>query len=190
MKVEAIIFDCFGVLYQGSLDHLMELCPKDRRRELKDISHSFDYGFVDSREFIDQVAEILATTADAVTEIMQRAHVKNVLLIDYIHHLRKNYKVAMLSNIGRGTMSSLFSSEELDDLFDVVVLSGDIGMAKPEVRIYEHTSMLLGVSEDRCVMIDDMLPNLSGAEAAGMSAVLYRDVADLRKELSERFGVQ
>lgn len=93
MKVEAIIFDCFGVLYQGSLDHLMELCPKDRRRELKDISHSFDYGFVDSREFIDQVAEILAMTADAVTEIMQRAHVKNVLLTDYIHQLRKNYYV-------------------------------------------------------------------------------------------------
>jgi len=42
--IRAVIFDCFGVLYGGSIEVLMAQCPPDRRAELEDINKQSDYG--------------------------------------------------------------------------------------------------------------------------------------------------
>ncbi len=82
-----------------------------------------------------------------------------------------------------------YNREGWDDLFDVVVISGEVGMRKPEARIFEHTAGLLGLPPTACVMVDDLEHNVVAARAAGMAAVLHRDVDTTVAELADLLGL-
>ncbi len=60
-------------------------------------------------------------------------------------------------------------------LFDAVVISGEVGMRKPEERIFRHAAGLLGLDPAECVFVDDIEVNVTAAEAIGMTAVLHTD---------------
>jgi len=75
-------------------------------------------------------------------------------------------------------------------LFDVVVISGEVGMRKPEKRIYRHTADLLGLNAGECVFVDDLAHNVRGAVAAGMVGVHHTDVAATTGELEALFGLR
>jgi epoxide hydrolase-like predicted phosphatase len=60
----------------------------------------------------------------------------------------------------------------LDELFDVVVDSSEVGMRKPGPAIYRHTLELLDVPAESVIFLDDHPANVAGAEAVGMRALL------------------
>ncbi len=181
--IQGIIFDCFGVLYGGSLSLLESLAPHDRRQDVSDINSQKDYGFISYLEYLEQIGEIVSKTPEEVDEIIQRKHVRNDELIDFVSTLRKDYKVAMLSNIGDTVIEQLFSREELDRLFDVVVLSHNEGLAKPNPAIFSLTAERMGLTAGECVMIDDIESNCDGAEIAGMYSVQHITNEGTRRSL-------
>ncbi|MEU5697141.1 HAD-IA family hydrolase [Actinosynnema sp. NPDC020468] len=68
-------------------------------------------------------------------------------------------------------------------VFDVVVTSGELGIAKPDRRVYLHTAERLGLEPGDCVFVDDLAVNVRGAAAAGMVGVHHRSVRDTLEEL-------
>lgn len=72
---------------------------------------------------------------------------------------------------------------EWDGLFDVVITSGEVGMAKPDRRIYLLAAQRLGLPPDECVFVDDLAINVRGAAAAGMVGVHHRSVQSTLEEL-------
>jgi len=76
-----------------------------------------------------------------------------------------------------------------DEMFDVVVISGEVGMRKPEPRIFEHTLALLGLRPEECVFVDDLRHNIDAAVALGMVGVLHRSYDQTLLELEAVFGV-
>ncbi len=76
------------------------------------------------------------------------------------------------------------------DLFDATVISGDVGLHKPEPEIYLLACERLGVEAADSVFVDDLRENVAGAEAVGMTAVLHRDSAETIAELEELLGVE
>jgi putative hydrolase of the HAD superfamily len=74
-------------------------------------------------------------------------------------------------------------------MFDVVVISGEVGMRKPEERIFWHTAALLGLEPAECVFVDDIEVNIEAAEAIGMTAILHRDPPETLARLSELLGL-
>jgi putative hydrolase of the HAD superfamily len=62
-------------------------------------------------------------------------------------------------------------------MFDVVVISAEVGMRKPEERIFWHATGLLGLDPAECVFVDDIEANVAAAEAVGMTAILHTDPA-------------
>ncbi|MFI9385255.1 HAD-IA family hydrolase [Kutzneria sp. NPDC052558] len=77
----------------------------------------------------------------------------------------------------------------LDRLFDVLVFSGDVGVAKPDVEIYRLTVARLGLAAGECVFVDDLAVNIRGAVAAGLVGVHHTAVAATLDELSTLLGV-
>ena len=75
-----------------------------------------------------------------------------------------------------------------DSLFDVVVISGEVGMRKPEARIFELVAARLGRPTSACVLVDDLPWNVEGARSAGMAAVLHTDVDATQAELEALLG--
>jgi putative hydrolase of the HAD superfamily len=76
------------------------------------------------------------------------------------------------------------------DLFDVVVISGEVGLHKPQPEIYELACERLGIEPAEAVFVDDLRENCAGAEAVGMTAVLHRETPATLARLEELFGLE
>lgn len=172
--IKAIIFDCFGVMYGGSLATLADMAPPEQRQAIYDCNQAKDYGYINYPEYLQQIGELIGIAPEAVDTIMRQHHIANTWLIEYAQELREQYKVALLSNIGDQTMERLFDGK-VGELFDEVVLSYQEGIAKPNPEIFTLTAERLGVTPGECVMIDDLMANCEGAEVAGMQSILHTD---------------
>ena len=171
--VRGIIFDCFGVLYGGSLSTLVSMCPPERLGELRDINRQADYGFITTEDYAEGLSEILSLPKEEVYALFEAKHIRNDDLINFVKDLRKEYTTALLSNVGTETMERLFTKEELAGLFDVVVLSYQEHLAKPNPAIFTLTAERMGINPSECVMIDDLESNCDGAEIAGMRSIQH-----------------
>src|SRR5262249_32714140 len=78
----------------------------------------------------------------------------------------------------------------VDELFDVVVDSGFVGMRKPDPAIYRLTCERLGVAPEACVFVDDVEPNCSAAADVGMTAVVFRSNQQAIAEMREARDAQ
>ncbi len=94
-------------------------------------------------------------------------------------------RTALLSNSwGMG-----YDRSDWDQLFDVVVISGEVGMRKPEPEIYRHTLVRLDAQAGECVFVDDLLQNVRAAAAVGMVGVHHTSVETTIAELEMLLGV-
>lgn len=75
-------------------------------------------------------------------------------------------------------------------LFDATVISGDVGLHKPQPEIYELGAERLGVPAAACVFVDDLRENVAGAEAVGMTAILHRGSERTIAELGRLLGLE
>jgi putative hydrolase of the HAD superfamily len=98
-------------------------------------------------------------------------------------------KMAMLTNNVREWEPLWRSMLPVDEIFEEIVDSAFVGCRKPEARIYELTLERIGLPAEACLFVDDLQPNVEGAEAAGMSAVHFRDngqaIAAIRAALGQ-----
>jgi putative hydrolase of the HAD superfamily len=75
------------------------------------------------------------------------------------------------------------------EIFDATVISGDVGLHKPEPEIYLLGAERLGVAPEKCVFVDDLRENVAGAESVGMTALLHRDSEATRSDLRKLFDL-
>jgi putative hydrolase of the HAD superfamily len=95
-------------------------------------------------------------------------------------------KTALLSN---SWSLDQYDKGMLEELFDVSVISGEVGLHKPQPEIYALTVERLGVPAATCIFIDDLRENCEGAEAAGMLALRHRAAAETIPKLEEMTGL-
>ena len=76
----------------------------------------------------------------------------------------------------------------LEELFDVLVFSGEVGVGKPNAEVYRLTVDRLGLRPQECVFVDDFVGNVRGAVAAGLVGVHHTSVAATLDELDALFG--
>lgn len=89
-------------------------------------------------------------------------------------------RVALLSN----SWGNTYPRERIDALFDPVVISGEVGLRKPNPEIFTHTLDLLGLPPQRAVFVDDAEPNVEGATRVGLRTVLHTEAASTRRALA------
>lgn len=109
-------------------------------------------------------------------------------MYDLIRQLRgRGLKTALLSNSWDVTG---YPREDFPALFDAVVISGEVGMRKPESRIFQHTLGLLGLEAGECAFVDDIAANIVAAEALGMTGIHHNDAAVTAQRLAQLFPVR
>ncbi|MDA3649949.1 HAD-IA family hydrolase [Saccharopolyspora indica] len=106
-------------------------------------------------------------------------------LLGVAHHARRSgISTAVVSN------ASGLPDPRIAGLFDTVVLSGAVAVAKPSREIYLLTAHRLGLEPGQCVFVDDLQQNVAGAVNAGMVGVHHRDVDSTIAELTALFDFQ
>lgn len=98
----------------------------------------------------------------------------------------EGFKTGLLSNSwGMG----LYPRERIDGLFDAVVISGEVGLRKPDAEIFHLTVDKLGIAPDRAVFVDDHPGHLKAAVELGMTTVLHRTPKETIAELEGLLGI-
>ncbi|MFI5531237.1 HAD family hydrolase [Kitasatospora sp. NPDC051853] len=106
---------------------------------------------------------------------------------EVVRRVRRVMPVVLVTN------ATLWLEEDLerlgiDDLADHVVSSARVGIAKPDPEIYRIAAERAGVPAHRCAFVDDSRTNVEAARRAGMTGVLYRSAADLRRLVGSAVG--
>src|SRR5450759_1731304 len=107
-------------------------------------------------------------------------------LVDFIQSLRPNYKIGLLSNSfidARQSLSKRFPG--LLNIFDEIVFSSEVKMAKPDPRIYCLMLDKLGLVPESTIFVDDFRENVEAAHALGIHAIQFRNSRQARQAVLE-----
>ncbi len=184
--IKALVFDCFGVFYTDPVFAYMRdpQTPPQKSEALHVLDEQAARGTLSKDGFVIQSAELLNVPTAEADQRFFHSDDRNEKLVELVRELRATYKVAMLSNIGGDMMDGFFTPEERENLFDTVVLSGDVKMAKPDKAIFELVCQRLGVELDEAIMIDDMQSTCDIAKTYGMQSVCYKDFEQCKDGLN------
>lgn len=140
----------------------------------RDMLIGFEEGRVAEQEFEDGLGSLLglAQPKGLIDKLFAGATVES-LMVDAVRSARRlGVKTGLISN-SWGT--SRYPRDLLSDLFDGIVISGEVGIRKPTRRIYELGAESIGLPPRVCVFVDDLPFNLPPAEDLGMAAVHHVD---------------
>ncbi|GAA1527276.1 HAD family phosphatase [Kribbella lupini] len=94
-------------------------------------------------------------------------------------------KTALLSN----SWGNTYPRDTWEGMFDDLVISGEVGLRKPEPEIYLLAAERIGLPPAECVFVDDLELNVEAARALGMTAIHHLAYEDTKRELEALFGV-
>jgi len=201
-QVDAVIFDYGGVLTNAVADSIRAwheadgIDPGSFTRTLRawlghDVPvgtpvHRLETGELSIAEFETLLAAELTTVdgrpieAEGILGRLFAGMRADAVMFDLVTELREaGLKVGLLSN----SWGNAYPRERIDALFDHIVISGEVGLRKPDPAIYRMSLTGLGVSPDRAVFIDDAEPNTLGAAALGMHTILHTSADETRAAL-------
>lgn len=192
----AVIFDFGGVLMK-TIDQRPRHAWDDRlglaHGSVERVVHSSEswrkaqVGQMSVAEYWADVARQLRLIEADVEQLSQDYFSADRLdenLIAYIHELRADgHPVALLSNDSPALADKL-NTLGIANLFDPLIISGNIGVMKPNAAAYQSVLSILGCTPGEAIFIDDMPANVAGALAVGMQAIRYIDGMDLRTALT------
>jgi putative hydrolase of the HAD superfamily len=127
------------------------------------------------------------TAAGLLTRMFAASRL-DAAMVELIRQLRAaGLRTALLSNSWGSTS---YHRPLFGELFDEVVISAEVGMRKPEERIFQLAAARLGLTPAECVFIDDIEANVLAAEGAGLIGLWHTETATTAARLTELLDVQ
>jgi putative hydrolase of the HAD superfamily len=107
----------------------------------------------------------------------------NIELLEFAEALQPRYRLAILSNAWSDARRVFSQVYGLDAIFETMIISAEIGLAKPDPRIYHLAVERLDARPEEAIFLDDRLENIEAAQAVGLRAVHFRDNAQAIAEM-------
>jgi epoxide hydrolase-like predicted phosphatase len=115
----------------------------------------------------------------------------NESLLEYIKRLRQaGYRTGLLSNFGDNARHLWTEVYPFIDYFDGIVISAEVGLMKPDPKIYYLAAESVGVQVTEALFVDDFAENIEGAKAVGMQTLHFTDPDTAQQELAKITGVK
>ncbi len=197
MTIKAIIFDLGGVLLRTA-----DFAPRERLASRLGMSRHALENFIFGGESGDkaQKGEISVQThwenlrsqlnysPQEFKNLVDEFFANDVLdtsLLDYVGKLHKSYKTGLLSN-AFGDLRQIISERwHFEDAFNDMVISAEVGLVKPDARIFQLALERLGVEARQSIFVDDMLRNIQGGEKVGLKAIRFQNPQQMLFEVEQ-----
>jgi epoxide hydrolase-like predicted phosphatase len=193
--IRAVIFDLGGVLVRTE-----DPSPRQRLADRLNLSYAELSSLVfDSDSSIQATLGKISTQAhweairlalnlapeelSSVPEHFWGGDRLDTVLVDYLRSLRPRYRTALLSNAWDDLRPYLVNYWKIADAFDELIISAEVGLAKPDANIYRLAVERLGAAPEEAVFVDDFPANVVGAQAAGLHAIQFRNREQALAEL-------
>jgi epoxide hydrolase-like predicted phosphatase len=156
--------------------------------DARELLFAFEEGRIEEAEFELRLAGLLGVASpDGLIDRLFSGSLLEQAMVEAVRSARAaGVRTGLISNswgIGR------YPHELLTELFDGIVLSGEVGIRKPAPRIYELGAQAIGLSPSRCVFVDDLPFNLPPAQQLGMAIVHHTSAKLTIAELERLLGV-
>lgn len=144
------------------------------------IIHLDQDGYKDKKElFTELLDELPWNKKPELTELLDfysREYVKKAVLMDQarevLHHTRKNYKTGLITNGKTIIQYGKIDQLGIRDDFDFIIVSEEVGMKKPDPRIFEMALKKLDLNSKECIYIGDHpINDIQGASKVGMETI-------------------
>lgn len=208
--LRALIVDWGGVLTTALQDSMASWCEADGidyggfRLVMKDWlgtsegldavspAHRLERGELAPADFERELGRRLRTTGGGPVEptgLLTRMFAGFQPVPSMVEAVRRAKAAGLSTALLSNSWGNGYPREGWAELFDTVVISGEVAMRKPEPEIFRLTARRLGREPSECVFVDDLMPNVRGAAAIGMVAVHHVTAPDTLAELEALFGV-
>jgi len=199
MSIKAVIFDLGGVIvrteYQAPRQHLAESFGMDYDDIDKVVFGGGPNGSA-ARASIGEITEeqhwlnvmkVLKQPASEYERIREEffaGDVIDIAIIDFLRSIKPNYKTGLISNAFSG-LRDYIMREKFDDAFHHMVISAEVGVAKPDAKIYHIALEQLQVQPDEAIFIDDFYENIEACEKLGMKGIHFKDSQSALEQLKQ-----
>ncbi len=196
MSIRAVFFDLGGVLvrteFQAPRQQLAERLGMEYDDLVKIVFDSDSgikatLGEISSEQHWDSVMTRLKRPASELAAIRDQFFAGDILdrtLLAYLRSLRGKYKTGLISNAW-GDLREFIVREKFDDAFDKMIISAEVGAAKPEPKIFQIALEQFGVKPNEAVFVDDFLINIEGCEKVGIKGIHFKDSESTLRQLKE-----
>lgn len=200
MKIKAVFFDFGGVIQRTEFQAPRQGVAQRFGMEYDDIDNivfnsptakQATVGEVTVEQHWQAVAKRLKVSRKDITAVENEFFAGDVIdheIVEYVRSLRPRYKTGLISNAW-SDMRKYLVRQKLDEVFDTLTISAEVGVAKPEAKIYLHALEQAQVKAEAAVFVDDVPANIEACEALGMKGILFRDplkaMSELKKLLKE-----
>ncbi len=184
MTLKAVFFDLGGVLvrteFQAPRQHLAERLGLEYEDIIRivfdsETSRQASLGQITEAEHWAAVARRLHLADSEAQKLQDEFFAGDVTdrnLVDFLRGLRDTHKVGLISNAWSGLRPWIIS-RKFDDAFDLMVISAEIGLMKPDPRIFQYALEQLDLAASEAVFVDDVPENVEAARSLGMQAVHF-----------------
>lgn len=150
---------------------------------------ALEKGEVTEEEFAERFGPIVGVEdTDGLVDRLFAGIEPDEAMIGAVKQAKANgIKTGLISNSwGHGR----YDRDAFPQMFDGVVISGEVGLHKPQREIFELGAERVGLEPGDCVFVDDLRENCVGAEAVGMTAILHRGAETTLPELGRLLGLE
>ena len=166
-------------LLPGSLNRIMFDSPLWERALI---------GELQMEEYWQRIGPELNLDSPSEVEAFRRRYYAderiNQEVVDFIKTLRERYRLGLVSNHPAGLQEWLEDWQILE-LFATVVVSGEVGVAKPDEKIFRIALEWLGIEAAEALFIDDTEEHVLAARTLGMTGHHFKDASGLIEHLYE-----
>ncbi|MFO7168831.1 MAG: HAD family phosphatase [Chloroflexota bacterium] len=195
MPIRAAVFDIGGVLeitprtgWVEAWETRLNLRPGEIERRLGDVWRAGGIGRISEAGVVRSIQRRLELDHEQLAAFIDDMWAEylgslNVELADYFRGLRPRYRTAIISNSFVGAREREQQRYQLDTICDFIIYSHEVGLEKPDRRIFELACERLGVQPGEAIFLDDVEPYVAAAREVGMVAIHFRSTAQAIAEI-------
>ena len=181
--ITTIIFDFFDVFRTDSYKAWLAANNFERTGAFAEASAQADAGKITGNEFYHQISQ--AAGRLVTPEEVDASASVNMDMVAFARHLKTTYKTCLLSNAPSDFIRKILDDYNLEDIFDMIFISGETGLVKPNPEAFEGVLQAMGISAAQAVFIDDNSHNTEAATKLGIQSIVFTSVPQLKAALND-----
>jgi putative hydrolase of the HAD superfamily len=196
MSIRAVFFDLGGVIVRTEYQTPRQQLADRLGMEYDDLNRIvFDsetglqaaIGAITPQQHWESVIKRLKRPAEELTAIRDEFFAGDIVdrqILEFLRSLRGKYQTGLISNAWSDLRDYLVR-EKMEDVFDHIIISAEVGVAKPDPKIFQIALEQARVRPNEAVFVDDFHINIEGCEKVGMKGIHFKDAQSTLPQLKQ-----